>query len=141
MMQNVFPPEMVQSLHELLVKLRPYAVDHRQRGSYLGSRPKLVFGVAREDGALPLYVWNQEIRDRGLIAQCPDCLKPFLSVVQQKFGEEYNHIMVTYHDSGMLGYIPPHSDKRFNDQTDDRCTSECRSTLVDLSLGVGLSTS
>ena len=134
-LQDVFLGEMVHSLHELLVKLRPYAVDHRQRGSYLGSRPKLVFGLAREDGALPLYVWNQEVRDRGLIAPCPDFLMPFLAVVQQKFGEEYNHIMVTYHDSGMLGYIPPHSDKRFSHETDDRCISECRSTLVDLSLG------
>jgi hypothetical protein len=85
------------------------------RNGPLKSRPKLNFGVFREDGFAPDYQWGQWIQDRSHIfnlAQSP-FMQALLRKVELHTGLKFNHIIATRLKDGTCG-MPHHTDQRFS---------------------------
>lgn len=87
----------------------PYHVHIR--GQPLKSRPKREYGIADEDGRLPLYTYGQHRADRGLVQPMPPTLLRLCEAVNARFGARCNHAVVTYYSNGRDNFIPPHQDK------------------------------
>ena len=99
----------------------------------LKSRPKLIFGVFREDGFAPDYRWGQWIQERSHIfnlAQSP-FMQALLGKVELHTGLKFNHIIATRLKDGACG-MPQHSDLRFSFSPGK---SESQTLIFNISVG------
>lgn len=82
-----------------------------KQGSHMKSQPKLVYGCAGADGAMPLFRGNMDKRNWSQIEPMPPSIAEIAQLIGEAFGETPNHCLLNFMPNGRPFYIPAHQDQ------------------------------
>ena len=103
--------EDVESVMELINSCTPILLH--KRGNAMKSQPKVTYGVANENGEMPLFRWGFDKQDWTAINPMPVEFMPIVIKIEKLFGVRTNHCLANHFTDGTK-CVPVHRDQPFS---------------------------